>query len=447
LLTGITYTLTYLPYFLQGNNLIDFLKAQKWIFHYWTSSPVKPIPGMIFIIFLTGFNKGWHENATWEKVSEWTIFWPFYLITLFLMVKSLFKRKKNRNSIKLYLKISIIAIFIPMIFIPLFVRYLLLVIPLLIIFFIDHFKKYFNLKNIFIKTIFLTFFLFQLILFLNPSPKSSVKEILRTWHNTLYQDMYNFIEIYPQRIDRWQFWRQMRIIEKKLGIYDKKIEIQLQNYYPWKKEVKGNLLVSYQTKIGSFKNNYPVKFIKNNGYWKMVWEKNYLLPDFEFGDNLSANFTLGKYGKILLNDGTILSQEEKRPFFLVIKKEIKDDKKIQQQLSNLTNKKEFEIKKIYLPNSLSDIPEEIGFIKEEYNLQKFKTETLENGIIMEMRKTRVYYPNHKKNFSIDKIKEIEIKYSNLINPQWGGEIIIKKKNGKQIIFQKKEKKDGKDAVL
>jgi hypothetical protein len=64
-----------------------------------------------------------------------------------------------------------------------------------------------------------------------------------------------------------------------------------------------------------------------------------------------------------------------------------------------------------------------------------------------MRTTRVYYPNLKKGYPIDLIKKIAWQNRNIIDPEWGGKIMIKKKNGELIVIKEKIKKDGKDIIL
>jgi hypothetical protein len=211
-----------------------------------------------------------------------------------------------------------------------------------------------------------------------------------------------------RKIDRWKFWRRMKLIEKEIGINKKQVKIKLkEKFYPWKNKLKGEIFISLNTKIGKINNRSETEFIKEKGQWKMIWQDKYFIPNLDQDDQVIGNFEIGRYGRILLKDGTILSDEEKRPFFLVIQKEITDDKKLQLQLAKLTGKGgTFDIEIIYRPNSLPDVPTEIGFIKEDYNLSDFNKIKLEKGVIYEMRPTRVYYPNLKKGYPTDLIKKL-----------------------------------------
>ena len=446
ILTSILFFLiSYLPFFIKGNDIFDFVKAQKWIIHYWLDNPSKSIKGMIVINLISGFTKGWHEGATWERINEWTITWPIYLI-IFLL--SLIKAKKynlKKNIEKNYILFISLSLFLLFSLIPLFPRYLILIFPLFIIISIPYLSKIKNNLKIFLIII----FIIQIYLYLNPNPNSNIKDIIRNFTNGSYQDLYNELEIKDEKIDRWNFWRRMKLIEKDLGIDKKQVVIGLkENFYPWKNKLKGEIFISIDTKIGKIDNRSETEFIKEKGRWKMIWQDRYFIPNLDQDDQVIGNFELGRYGKILLKDGAILSNEEKRPFFLVIKKEITDDKKIQLQLAKLTGKGgTFDIEIIYRPNSLPDVPTEIGFIKEDYNLSDFNKIKLEKGVIYEMRPTRVYYSNLKKGYPTDLIKKIAWQNRNIIDPEWGGKIMIKKRDGKIIIIKEKIKKDGKDIVL
>ena len=351
------------------------------------------------------------------------------------------QKKLSKDIKENYIFFMTLSFFIIFLFIPLFVRYLILILPLFIIISIPYLIKIKKGLKFFL----LVVFLIQIYLYLYPNPNSNIKEIKRTLTNSLYQDAYDLLKINYKNIDRLSFWRRMKLIEKKIGVDKKQVAIKLkENFYPWKNKLKAEVFISFNTKIGKIE----TYFIKEKDRWKMIWQDKYFIPHLEQDDQVIGNFELGKYGKIILKDGAILSQEEKRPFFFIIKKDIKDDKKVQLQLAKLIGKdRTFDIEIIYRPNSLPDIPTEIGFIKQNYNIYDFYMIKLEDGIIYEMRPTRVHYPNIKKGYSIGLIKKITEENSNIINPEWGGKIIIKKKNGKLIVIKEKIKRDGKDLVL
>ena len=438
------YTICYLPYFLQGNNLISFMKAQKWIFHYWTTSKVQPIYGMIFLSFFTGLTKGWHQGAVWEWVPEWTIFWPIYLASYLLTLRTAAGNITKMKTKYLYLIVLSGCLLFTLAFIPLFIRYLLLILPLLIIFFIFYLKAF---KRLFI-LLFSVIFLTQIYLFFHPNPDQVVKNIKRTWENGTYQDMYSFLSGSSiKKFSRLEFWRKMQLLEKKLGVENRTIDIKLEKIYPWKNKVNANFTILYKTRLGIYKNIQPVTFSREIGIWKMAWKDSLILKDFTFDDQIISSFALGRFGTIKLQDGTVLSKEGMRPFFLIIPNQIEDDRKIQNQIAKLIGKQAWDVEIVYRPNSQPDIPVEIGFLKEDISSKYLKKIKFYEAVVVEERRTRIYDEQTIKKMTLGTIKRIESKYYSVLNPGWGGKVLIQKRNHQTGVFQMKEKKDGQDLVI
>ncbi len=449
-----TYFVVYLPFFLKGGSLIDFLKAQKWIINYWKTSYVSTIPGQIFIYFLIGFNKGWYEGAVWERIPEWTIFWPIYIILFLIQIRYIinltikFIRSQINFSVikELYINLIILILIFLMIPMPVFVRYLLLTLPFLILTTVKKISEVmkFNFYHYAIFALLFIIYFIQQIYYLNPSPKPIIKEIVRQWENSTYQDMYNYLSL-DKKYDRYDFWRYMLNLEKKIHLIDKKIDIVIEKYFPWKKEINGQVKITYNTKVGSFTNTQPIKFLKKNNRWYLNWHSKLIFNKFDYNDEIVANIENGYYGKIIFSNNRILSEEGIHPFFLIQPNLVKNDRAVQQQLQELTGISAFQIEIYYRANTLPNERVEIGFLKDslhENDLEKIK---IEPGIIIEKRKTRVYYPN--KQISLDLIKRIELQNYSIVNPLTGGLIKIVKPEKNQIILLRRQKKDGKDIVI
>jgi hypothetical protein len=128
----ITYVATYFSYFLQGHSIIELLKAQKWMLTFYKESKAKPVYGTVFTSILTGYIKGWYEGATWDRVKEWSFVWPIvFILTIILLcfrIKNILK-----NNYLLYSYLLIVGLLGMYIIIPFFARYLVLLIPLLIL--------------------------------------------------------------------------------------------------------------------------------------------------------------------------------------------------------------------------------------------------------------------------------------------------------------------------
>lgn len=130
--SSLTYIATYFSYFMQGHSVIELLKAQKWMLTFYMESKAKPVYGTVFSSILTGYIKGWHEGATWDRVKEWSFMWPIIFLGsfsfLFVQLKQVLK-----NNYLLYSYILIIGLLGIYVIIPFFARYLVLVIPLFIL--------------------------------------------------------------------------------------------------------------------------------------------------------------------------------------------------------------------------------------------------------------------------------------------------------------------------
>lgn len=135
-LSGLVYTSSYLMYFVQGHTLIEFLKNQKWMLHFYLSSHVQPVYGTALSTLIVGKTIGWGEHSQWTHVSQWTVAWSAYLIAFFINSMNTFRRTHNKidpSFLSLVLLSS--GLLVAYIFLPFFTRYLVLLLPFLIIIF------------------------------------------------------------------------------------------------------------------------------------------------------------------------------------------------------------------------------------------------------------------------------------------------------------------------
>lgn len=133
-LAWLTYISTYAMYFVQGHNIIEWLKAQKWMLHFYSSSLIQPVYGTVFTTLLTGKIIGWDAGATWAHVSEWTISWTVFFVSTVIILASRVKKMLFSDNETLYLSMLIAGLLAGYTILPFFTRYLVLVIPLLLIF-------------------------------------------------------------------------------------------------------------------------------------------------------------------------------------------------------------------------------------------------------------------------------------------------------------------------
>lgn len=74
------YLLNYLVYFMNGHNLIDFIKFEWFRFRWFTGDRTMP-KFLIWQTLFTGSFKAWWAAETYLKEPSWSIFWPMSFIT------------------------------------------------------------------------------------------------------------------------------------------------------------------------------------------------------------------------------------------------------------------------------------------------------------------------------------------------------------------------------
>ncbi len=442
-LTILVYILSFLPYFMQGHSFIDFLKAEKWVFGYWISSNDKAIPGMVYIVLVLGWSKGWFKGAVFDRVKEWTILWPFYFGSFVYLFPKRIKQLKEMTPMT-YITLMTGLFLLIFTFIPLFTRYLTLIMPFFIIFFvvlIPRFPRGLLMLLFFIIT--LNFFTF-----LNPNPSDNIKSITRTWSSGAYQDVYSFFDTQSKhRFSRQEYWRDMQSFERDLGVESRTVTISAPFTFPWQRSTEGVATVGYQTHLGPIVNTQPLSFVKEANVWKIHWKDSLVLDTFSMDDKIIAEYQPAKMGVLKTQNGTILSEGGEWPYFLVVPQKIKDEQILQKQLTSLTGLTKLELELLYRMNNQPDFPAEIGFLKPSIYPESLFSMDLDPGIVKEMRITHVYNPTLVKKGKLKQLLGTEYSYLSRLAPQVGGSIFIDKPTGQKILVISRDKKDGQNFSI
>jgi len=439
ILSIIIYCLTYFPYFL-NHSLLDFAKAQKWMLTFYLSSTAKPVWGMVMISTLTGFYRGWSKNAGWDRFPEWGIFWIIYFFSFILFI---FKKKEKDEKLK-YIFYLAFGMFFLNLFITFWVRYLLLIIPLLIILFLKILLPKFNKKTFILLFV---FFILQALFFLRQTPKYTIAGVKETWEKGIYQELYGYLDQKSQKsMSRYDFWRSMQEVDRKLGYPKRLITIKTGFIPPFSSEVMADFSIIYRTEIGNIKNTKKIIFKRDGINWKISWDKELILTGLST-DKISSTFNNKIYGKIKLKDGTVLSEGGIYPEIFVQVNKIKDENKLQKQIFDLTKLKKFEQEVLYRANSQVDWLNRMAFWPDEVDISKYNLNQLDPGIIIKDGYKRVYNRNYINKGKLQTIKDIENKYYYLLNPKVGGEIKIINNSGSVINLISKKPIKGTDIIL
>ncbi len=118
------FLLTYTRYFFLNHNIIDFIRLQKWVLNFYDSG-AKGIPGAVWQMLISGKWSTWW--GTVQQVTEWNILWPLSLIaSIYYFYKVLPKRRIYKSIL---LGFWIIAYLLFLSFVPVWPRYLLMILP------------------------------------------------------------------------------------------------------------------------------------------------------------------------------------------------------------------------------------------------------------------------------------------------------------------------------
>lgn len=227
LTAGLIYPLTYLPYFLQGNSLLEFIKSQLWILHFYADSKVKVDPLLMPTAFFSGYYRGWSDNASWTRSEHWSLAWPILvlLITInWLKSQPLFKLKVN--SSQAYLGVLFGAIMFAYWLIPFWTRYLILTIPFLILVSVNCLKKPLSLGVILLITISLG----QLPFALRSHPEPIASHLTNLWERGSYLDLYTYLNLPQTESQRFAFAKSLEGEDKRKKIYNRQISFKLGKY-------------------------------------------------------------------------------------------------------------------------------------------------------------------------------------------------------------------------
>ncbi len=118
------FLLTYSVYFFKGHTPIEFLSVQKWIFNFYTAG-AKGDPTTALQMLFTGNWPTWWGEV--QKIPEWHILWPISLLACVYYIYKVFPKRKPYPSVLFAFWIVIYLIFLA--FVPVWPRYLLLILP------------------------------------------------------------------------------------------------------------------------------------------------------------------------------------------------------------------------------------------------------------------------------------------------------------------------------
>jgi hypothetical protein len=116
-----------------GHSPIAFLKVQKWIINFYADGTTSKIGNIFQMILLNKWYRWWGHS--YGKIDEWRYTWPLlcigFMVALIFKIKNFAKNHKMGQEPILLLLIWSVVYLLFLIFIPVWPRYLLLLLPFL----------------------------------------------------------------------------------------------------------------------------------------------------------------------------------------------------------------------------------------------------------------------------------------------------------------------------
>jgi len=362
---AVLYLVAYFRFLLLGHNLIDWIKSQLWVFHFYWGSEVKANPLVVISTIFAGMFRGWWGES-WSRVSEWTILWPISVASLFMFF--LRKRKSTQQFSHELTYISIISISLLLFFfiVPFWPRYFLIVFPFLLLLFFHQMHN----SRILYAVIFLS--LFQSMIFILPTTKVFTNKIEQRWNSYMFQEMFERISfdssISGKSMDRKEFQKQMQkvLAQMHTDSFSAKVSSRPCLFY-WSK-CEGKISITYNTPLGNIHHESPANFINTEEGWKLVWAWDYLLPQYSADSSIifETDFNEGIY--VQTKDKVRVMEKTMRPFLSFIPSKFTDAEKAIQEASLYTDAIPGLLRPVYLVKYQgSDDIVPVGFILPDYD--------------------------------------------------------------------------------
>jgi len=265
--TLLVYPLTYLPYFLQGNSIIDFIKSQLWIMHFYADSKVPIDRTLMPIAFFSGWYRGWSPGSNWSRSEDWSITWPILALVIFLKQLKASRFPKLRLNTISYLVFLFIAIMFAYWLIPFWTRYLVLTIPFLILITVFQFKK----KHSIVVGLLIIVSLIQLPFSLISRPQPIASHLANLWQNGSYLDLYSYLDFPQNEENRFAFAKRITKGQNLNKIEYQEVSIRLEEHNILTTRIPVTVTIKYKVpnKIKFIK--AKSHFVRKENRWRLNW--------------------------------------------------------------------------------------------------------------------------------------------------------------------------------
>lgn len=439
---------SYTRFFLVGNSIQQFITVQKYIASFYLSSHLTFHFLSVWQTLIIGKYPSIYGDR-FEIVTQWTITWLILFVNALSVLYWTIKEKVIFLICLIVFAIGSLALFS---FIPFYPRYLTLVIPFLYILFGFTLmklsaSKYSNVLLLLLVTT-IAFTNWRL---LYPSSESTVNQFFHNMSYKFFQDIYaEDITLNSKNISQYRFRRLITKVLHDAGIeYIEYTKGEVKKVSHDKEVIP--VIVTYKTRLlGSFTEKKEIIVVRENNKWKIVWDWDFVLNDFQPNYSVTSTITPGKRGTIRDQNSAVLAQD-KLGYLMQVdisKVEWSREKEMLQTLSRYALLKSVHIQNAYLENPLPDMPIDIttnfipltagdiatlssypGINLVNYHVREYvhsDPTSIENILFNECC-TRIYSARN-----YEGINSFEKKYNNKLKGADGGTILLLDENKKVI---------------
>ncbi|NMC36438.1 phospholipid carrier-dependent glycosyltransferase [Candidatus Beckwithbacteria bacterium] len=439
----ISYIATFLPYFLQNPNLINWLKNEKWTVDFYAKSQKKADVFITISTVMVGRYLNIWGSQGWQSVRNWSLVWPVTAVMVIWQGVLLVLKKIKDNETENYILIICGLLLVSFITLSFYPHYFLLFLPLGILLLLHYFEQ-----NIKILGLLVGISLLQLIFFMRPDPNEMLYFANQDWQNGNFQDLYQHLnQDSKNKITRQEFLIKNKVIENNLHLLSKKITTAQSKVMPWQNTAYALGKNNFKSELGNLDHAYTLQVTRENNVWKILWNWDNVLPDLHDFDQVVFVPKPAKQGILYTADYIALTKPALLPYIWINPDKIQNKDLLIRQMNNLTNHFAYTELENYLfvqNQGVSKI--EIGFLEKNYDETLFQELKQDPAVVIEDRLGRWY---HERFFDVEKFYQsgnLEEDYKQ-IRGRDGGEIIIRNPNNQEKILLSKLPVDGEDAIL
>ncbi len=348
------YVLSFFCYFIRHPNPFPWLRLHRKVLEFY----LNPVGKVDYLnqwrgIFLNLY-QGWWQPGQKMALGDWS---PLLPLGVILGVTTLFLAIKKRNIPWLYISGLSLIFLVVNTFIPFWPRYLMPVIPLFILLIVFSFRKFTFI--ILLLAILNIPFLGKSLYFTDIS--RDVQAVARFISTRAYRELYRSLSPTDKENIPEEIFIQINedFLEK---LQTRKIETEVKESYQSGDKAEIKYQFKYITKYGELEHKSLLSFIRVHNQWKLIWEWDYLYPNYEAESEIIINEKNIPFLRMENKQGIILAERKPWKTVYVIPRLMFDWNKYLNSLSEVTNSSKLEIDQAIKTVIPDQYPRFVGYL-------------------------------------------------------------------------------------